>query len=107
MKELDYREVLPRLTEALSSGGAFLNVAGEVDNSMTIGWAQSGFLWNRPMLTVFVRPQRHTFGLLNRAGAFTISIPEKGTLTEALRMAGSRSGREIDKFAQGRASGPP
>ena len=88
-------EVWPILTQRLSDGGVFLNVS---DNTMTIGWAQYGFLWNRPMLTVFVRPQRHTFGLLNRAGEFTVSIPEAGQMREALRMAGTCSGREISKF---------
>ena len=98
MRELAYESVLPILAERLANGGVFLNVSGARPNTMNIGWAQAGFLWAMPTITVFVRPQRYTFGLLERAGAFTVSVPEKDMLREALRLAGTLSGRDVDKF---------
>ena len=29
-------------------------------NTMTASWALMGYLWNRPMAMLFIRPQRHT-----------------------------------------------
>ena len=30
-------------------------------NEMTVSWGGMGFLWNEPVATVYVRPQRYTF----------------------------------------------
>ena len=57
-----------------------LLVAGtERPNPMTVAWGGFGTLWNRPVLTVFVRPTRFTFELLARDPFFTLSfLPEGG-----------------------------
>ena len=34
-------------------------------NGMTVNWVQLGYLWNKHVVTVYVRPQRHTFPLIN------------------------------------------
>jgi flavin reductase (DIM6/NTAB) family NADH-FMN oxidoreductase RutF len=79
--------------------GAFLTAAHDgVVNTMTIGWGSIGIFWGKPILTVVVRPQRFTHGLLAASGEFTVSIPH-GDLVEELAYCGSRSGREGDKLA--------
>jgi flavin reductase (DIM6/NTAB) family NADH-FMN oxidoreductase RutF len=81
--------------------GAFLTVRdrrGRV-NTMTIGWGSLGYMWSRPILTVLVRPSRYTYELIEDAEDFTVSLPLAGRLTEALELCGSRSGRDLDKFA--------
>ena len=79
--------------------GAFLTVqAGDELNTMTIGWALVGFIWQRPILMVAVRDSRHTFGLMEAAADFTVSLPS-GDLQAALKICGTQSGRDIDKFA--------
>lgn len=78
--------------------GIFLSVGGETPNVMTIGWGGLSFYWQRDVFTVPVRPQRHTYPLLKKAGAFTLSIPQVGTMHRELGKAGTLSGRDGDKF---------
>lgn len=89
-----------KLCGALEGTGAFLVVAdrkGRV-NAMTIGWAQAGYIWGGPVLTVLVRPSRYTHGLLENASYFSVCVPAPGQLEQELAFCGSRSGREYDKI---------
>ncbi len=71
---------------------------GEHTNAMTASWGGVGILWNRPVAFLFVRPQRHTFGLLEKEERFSLCfLPE--THRDALRICGSKSGRDTDKLA--------
>lgn len=98
MKELNYLDAMGYTVERMSKGGVFLNVPGEVPNTMTIGWGWIGYCWKKPVFTVLVRPQRHTFELIRKADCFTVSVPTAEALSEQLRMAGSLSGRTVRKF---------
>ncbi len=65
-------------------------------NTMTASWGSFGYLWNRPIATIFIRPQRHTFSYAERFPTFTLSfLPEQ--YREALNLCGTKSGRDIDK----------
>jgi flavin reductase (DIM6/NTAB) family NADH-FMN oxidoreductase RutF len=78
--------------------GAFLTVkAGNSMNTMTIGWALIGFIWQRNIFMVAVRNSRHTFSIIEKAADFTVSVPD-GDMKEALMFCGSKSGRDMDKF---------
>ena len=85
--------------EHLSRAGAFLSVAGDAPNTMTIGWAWIGWCWKKPVFAVVVRPQRHTYGLIQRAGEFTVSVPTIHEMNRELAYAGRASGRDENKFA--------
>lgn len=98
MKEINYLDALRTTTEHLARGGVFLNIGGERPNTMTIGWASVGYMWNRPVFTVLVRPQRHSFEMIRRAGEFTVSVPTRNPLRAELAFAGTKSGRDLDKF---------
>jgi len=81
-------------------GRTVLIVAADADgkpNAMTAGWFQLGGLWSKPVLTIAVRPDRYTYGLLNERGEFTVNVPGKA-LQEAVEICGSTSGRDVDKF---------
>lgn len=82
-------------TAAQLPGGAFLMVKG---NPMTIGWGQFGVLWGRPTFTVYVRHSRYTHTLLDQETTFTVSVPAKGTMREALAFCGTKSGRDVAKM---------
>jgi flavin reductase (DIM6/NTAB) family NADH-FMN oxidoreductase RutF len=78
--------------------GAFLTVkAADALNTMTIGWATFGFIWQKPVLMVAVRRTRHTFGIMEKALDFTVTIPS-GDMSEATNFCGMKSGRDLDKF---------
>jgi flavin reductase (DIM6/NTAB) family NADH-FMN oxidoreductase RutF len=79
--------------------GAFLTVKTKQQlNTMTIGWGMTGIMWSKPMVIVPVRFSRHTYKMLQEVDEFTISVPLNGDLNKALAFAGTKSGRDIDKF---------
>ena len=98
VKRLQYEEAMALTTRRLADGGVFLSVGGEKPNTMTIGWATMGYLWKKPVFVAMVRPQRHTYALLQQQGSFTVSVPTKNALKGELAFAGSKSGRDVDKF---------
>lgn len=99
MKEIHYLDAIRTTTEHLAHGGVFLNIGGEKPNTMTIGWASVGWLWNKPVFMVLVRPQRHSYDMLLCAGEFTVSVPTANPLRKELAFAGTASGRDCDKFS--------
>ena len=98
MKELNYLDAIRTATDHLQHGGVFLNVAGETPNTMTIGWGSVGCVWSKPVFMVLVRPQRHTYEMIKAAGEFTVSVPTKNALKAELIFAGTKSGRDFNKF---------
>lgn len=88
--------LVPQAAQQLPRG-AFLTAGGSVWNPMTIGWAQFGVVWSRPVVTVMVRKSRFTYGLMEQADVFTVSIPRTKELGKELGFCGSRSGRDANK----------
>ena len=44
--------------------------------TMTIGWVTFGFIWRKPMMMVVVRSEPgSTFGIIEAASEFTVTIP--------------------------------
>ncbi len=78
--------------------GAFLSVGGETPNTMTIGWGGLTFYWGKDVFVAPVRPQRFTHDILKKEMTFTVSVPAPGAMKDALRLAGTLSGRDRDKF---------
>lgn len=67
-------------------------------NGMTISWGSMGTIWNKPIVTVYVRPERYTWKFLNENDLFTVSFyPEE--CRDALMIMGQLSGRDGDKAA--------
>ena len=65
-------------------------------NMMTVSWGNMGVMWNKNIVTAFVRPQRYTKGFIDRSDKFTLSFYEE-ELRPALALCGSKSGRELNK----------
>lgn len=65
-------------------------------NTMTASWGGVGFLWNKPVAFVFVRPERHTFGFMEREERFTLSFLGREH-RDILNFCGTKSGRDCDK----------
>ena len=98
MELQDFCALLPEAVAQVGKG-AFLTTGGDTPNPMTVGWAQFGVVWGKPMVLVLVRKSRYTHDLLERADTFTLSVPAPGAMKEALAYCGSHSGREGDKYA--------
>lgn len=67
-------------------------------NAMTASWGGMGVLWNKNIFTCFVRPQRFTHEFTEAAGKMSIAFFDE-KYRRALDIFGSKSGRDIDKFA--------
>lgn len=85
--------------ENLSTNGAFLTTTNGIEtNLMTISWGFVGFAWHRPVFITMIRPNRHTREIIKGADSFTISIPYTDEFKEALKICGTKSGRDFNKI---------
>jgi len=66
-------------------------------NTMTASWGGLGFLWNKPVVFIFIRPQRYTYEFIEKEEFFTIQVFEK-KYRDILNFCGSHSGRDVDKI---------
>ena len=74
--------------------------AGNIDegfNMMTASWGALGFLWQKPVSMIFVRPQRYTHEFTEREDYYTITFYDEKH-KDILRHMGSVSGRDFDKI---------
>ena len=46
-------------------------------NTMTAAWGGFGYLWNLPVTSIFIRPQRYTFEFTEKNDFYTLSFFEK------------------------------
>lgn len=97
MKRMEIHGLTLRPFHILDKEWALLIAGREKPNPMTVSWGGLGTLWNRPVATVYVRPTRFTYDLLNAEPEFTLNLlPE--AMRPALELCGSRSGRDTDKW---------
>ena len=74
------------------------NSEGKI-NTMTASWGCAGILWNKPVAICFIRPQRYTYAFTEDSDTLSLSFFPKDTYRDALRFCGTKSGRDVDKFA--------
>ena len=67
-------------------------------NTMTASWGGIGWLWNKPVAFVFIRPERYTHEFVEANERFTLSFYGEN-FRKALQLCGSKSGRDTDKVA--------
>ena len=75
--------------------------AGEAGkfNTMTISWGAMGIMWGKPVVIVFIRPQRYTKEFVDSRDLFTVSF-FPGEYKKALELLGTKSGRDGDKVKE-------
>jgi len=105
---MKYRHITPAelngVFDLIGKDWMLITAAGKNDkgeetvNTMTASWGGMGFLWNRPVAFCFVRPQRYTYRFTEQAERFSLSFFGEEH-REALRLCGTKSGRDLDKFA--------
>ncbi|MCX7829893.1 MAG: flavin reductase family protein [Acidobacteria bacterium] len=87
-----------KIFEVFDKDWALLVSGGEKPNLMTISWGGMGTIYNKPVLTVYVRPTRFSFDLMMKHPDFTVNfLPEE--LRKAYDICGSASGRDTDKWS--------
>ena len=83
---------------AVKTGVLLTTRAGGKNNTMSISWGTLGIQWNTPIFTVFVRGCRHTKAMLDESMEFTVNIPLEPVDKNIIRVCGTKSGRDTDKF---------
>lgn len=73
------------------------SAAGE-KNIVTVAWAGT-VCTNPPMLSISLRPERHSYGLIRESGEFVVNLVTR-RLARACDWCGVRSGRDYDKWAE-------
>lgn len=68
------------------------------DNIITVAWAGT-VCTNPPMVSVSVRPERHSYRMLKETGEFVINLTTE-KLAFATDYCGVKSGRDVDKFKE-------
>lgn len=83
--------------DKLDKEWALLSVGNlEENNMMTISWGSMGVLWNKKIVTVFVRPTRHTDQLMVDNEYFSLLFFNPND-KKILSFCGSKSGRDVNK----------
>jgi len=93
----DYpQEILSRLRE----GGLLCTVTDKNSkiNIITLGWGQIGPVYHgHPVFIIAVAPPRFSWHFLEEVPEFVMAVPDD-SLREAVRICGTLSGRDADKF---------
>lgn len=100
MKKIDPKELAENPIKLIGEEWMLVSSGPkEKFNSMTASWGGIGFLWNKPVAFVFIRPERYTFEFTEQNEFLTLSFfaPE---YKKALGVFGSKSGRDTDKVAE-------
>lgn len=101
MDRNEWNRYASEFNSRLNNQGVFLTAkAGDIANTMTISWGSVGVYWGKPIITAPVRLSRFTRELIDKTGVFTISIPKPGGLSKELAYCGTKSGRDVNKFAE-------
>ncbi len=84
---------------ALDKEWALLTVGNkEKFNTMTISWGGLGTLWHKPVVTIYLRPNRYTYELMENDEYFTLSFYDENYKKD-LTTLGTKSGRDTDKIS--------
>lgn len=101
----DFEEKAYKVFDMFKNRFALVTAGGpDHFNTCTIAWGSLGSIWGgpyqaRPVVTVYVNPERYTWEFLRQSDHFTVSFfPD--SCKKALAYLGSRSGRDSDKIAE-------
>ncbi len=74
-------------------------------NIITVAWTGT-VCSDPPMVSISVRPERYSYGILRETGEFVINLTTR-ELAFATDFCGIKSGRQTDKFREMKLTAPP
>ena len=99
MREINIRDIKKSAVELISDNWGLVTAGNaEKFNTMTVSWGGLGEIWGKDAVFIFIRPQRYTFEFIEKEDIFTLSF-YGNEYKDALKICGSKSGRDIDKVA--------
>lgn len=100
MKEpISVFEYSSHILQSLSGGILLTTSDGRRVNTMTIAWGMLGIDWRLPVFITFVRTSRLSYEYLLANPQFTINVPVDSVDRRILGVAGTMSGRDMDKIS--------
>lgn len=99
-REINPFEYANAITAANPKGILFTTKSGDEVDTMVIGWGLLGNIWGKPTFTAFIRESRHSHSLVEESGEFTVNVPVGRLDPQVLKVAGSVSGRDVDKVRE-------
>lgn len=100
MEEIDITTLNNNFFEAVSTE-YMLICAGTPKsyNMMTASWGAFGWLWNKPVALIFIRPERYSYNFTENHDYISLSFlglqPE---IRKLYHLCGTQSGREVNKM---------
>ncbi|MBQ1973435.1 MAG: flavin reductase [Paraprevotella sp.] len=99
MKRIEYNELTDNIFETIGKEWMLVSAGTPQHfNMMTASWGGLGWLWNKPVAFIFIRPERHTYKFVEEGDNITLSF--LGNSKEArniYQLCGTKSGRDINK----------
>ena len=102
MKSIKANELSESVIDLIGKEWMLVSAADERGfNTMTASWGMVGYMFNRNVVMIVVRPERYTHTFIENSERFTLSILESGEQNrKALMHLGKVSGRDCDKVAE-------
>ena len=102
MRKIEISELKENFFETIGKEWMLITAGQEKSfNTMTASWGGIGWLWNRPVVFVFIRPERYTYQFTEKNDFFTLSfLGFDNQARNTYILCGTKSGREIDKIKE-------
>jgi flavin reductase (DIM6/NTAB) family NADH-FMN oxidoreductase RutF len=102
MKQIEPSEFKENIFETI--GKEWMLITGgtkECFNMMTASWGGIGWLWNKPVAFIFIRPERYTYEFLKKNRKLSLSfLGKEEEARKIYTLCGSKSGRDLDKVKE-------
>lgn len=99
-QEISVQDLLMNPFEKMNRQWMLITAGNEKGlNTMTASWGGVGVIWQKPVTTIYLRPQRYTKEFVDKNEYFTVSFYGEEQ-RKALQLCGTVSGRDTDKVAQ-------
>lgn len=99
-RQIEVFDYANHILSELKTGVLVTTQSGNKVNTMTISWGSLGIEWGKPIFTIYVRESRYTKLLLDETNEFSINIAMDEIDTNILRVAGTKSGKDICKIKE-------
>lgn len=100
MKQIDCLKINDNFIDIIGNEWMLVTAGtAEKFNTMTANWGGIGYLWNKPVAFIFIRPERYTHDFIEEQEYFTLSFLGEEH-KDIHKVCGSKSGREVDKIQE-------
>lgn len=99
MKKVNVSELKDNFFDVIGKEWMLVTAGGKDKfNMMTASWGCIGWLWNKPVAVIFVRPERYTHEFIEKEeNVNLVFLGHDEWARKAYAFCGSKSGRDFDK----------